>query len=343
MSSGYPLLLGDIMRDAIQKLLDELTARYDPRVSVFEIQCKGLENGTLSLSGKLLDQDQLASLEAAFSDHFPSLSLDITSVRILSGESQEHVHVGTNLTGLYDQPTLHRPLSSELCYGTEVEILDEQEKWAFTRQKDGYLGWLFKSHLSEDLPSQVTHLVLAHSCELRAQPDKTREIITRLVSGTRVEVEDIQGEWAKVIANKSGWMPSFLLRAVSQLPKSIEEKRKTLIEDSARMIGVPYLWGGTSGHGIDCSGLARLLHRWIGLDLPRDADMQHQTARPVEPPFEVGDLLFFHEAGKKRKVTHVGISLGGWRMIHSSQGNNGVYIDDVQDRQSLKENFVSAG
>ena len=101
--------------------------------------------------------------------------------------------------------------------------------------------------------------------------------------------------------------------------------------------------GGSSGNGIDCSGLARLLHKWIGLDLPRDADMQYQAARPVEPPFELGDLLFFHEVGKKRKVTHVGISLGGWRMIHSSQGNNGVYIDDVQERPSLRENFVSAG
>src|SRR5215212_5568483 len=106
------------MQDSIQKLLDELTARHDPRVSVFDIQCKGLVNGTLSLGGKLLDQDQLASLEAAFSDHFRSLSLDTTSVRILSREPRERVHVATNLTGLYDQPTLHLPLSSELCYGT---------------------------------------------------------------------------------------------------------------------------------------------------------------------------------------------------------------------------------
>jgi cell wall-associated NlpC family hydrolase len=63
----------------------------------------------------------------------------------------------------------------------------------------------------------------------------------------------------------------------------------------------------------------------------------------VEPPFEVGDLLFFREPGKKRPVTHVGMSLGGWRMIHASQANNGVYIDDVQERETLKQNFVSAG
>ena len=109
------------------------------------------------------------------------------------------------------------------------------------------------------------------------------------------------------------------------------------------MIGVPYLWGGTSGNGIDCSGFVRLLHKWVGMDISRDADMQHATARPVEPPLEVGDLLFFREGGSQRKITHVGISLDGWTMIHASRRNNGVYVDDVQERESLKEIFVSAG
>ena len=331
------------MHDSIQKLLDELTSLNDPRVSVFDIQFQGLDNVTLSLSGKLLDQDQLAALEGAFSNRFPSLKLDTASVQILRRESRELFHVVTSLAGLYDGPTLHLPLSSELCYGAEVEILDEKEKWAFTRQKDGYLGWAFRSYLAQGFASQTTHFVLAPSYELRADANAKSEIITRLVSGTSVEVKDVRGAWSKVIANKTGWMPSSLLRAFSELPKSTEDKRQTLIEDSARMIGVPYVWGGTSGNGIDCSGLGRLLHKWIGIDLPRDADMQHGAAGPVEPPFEVGDLLFFHEVGKKRKVTHVGISLGGWRMIHSSQGNNGVYIDDVQEHPTLKENFVSAG
>jgi gamma-D-glutamyl-L-lysine dipeptidyl-peptidase len=331
------------MRDSMQELLDQLTALNDKRLIVFDIQVQELNNGTLSLRGKILDQEQLAALKGAFSDHFPGLSLDATSVQVLSREPRNYAHVATNLTGLYDGPTLHLPLSSELAYGTEIEILDEEDKWAFTRQKDGYLGWVFKPHLAGGVASQAAHLVLAPSSELRAQPDTKSEIITRLVSGTGVQVEDVRGEWAKVIANKTGWIPLSLLRAVNEVPQSIEDKRKMLIEDSARMIGVPYVWGGTSGNGIDCSGLSRLLHKWIGLETPRDADMQHRAANPVVPPFEVGDLLFFREIGKKRLVTHMGISLGGWRMIHSSQGRNGVYIEDVQENESLKEMFVSAG
>ena len=109
------------------------------------------------------------------------------------------------------------------------------------------------------------------------------------------------------------------------------------------MIGVPYLWGGTSGNGIDCSGFSRLLHRWVGVSIPRDADMQHAAAKPVEPPFEAGDLLFFSAKDSDRKITHVGMSLGGWTMIHASRGNNGVYIDDVQQSKALMDGFISAG
>ena len=109
------------------------------------------------------------------------------------------------------------------------------------------------------------------------------------------------------------------------------------------MIGVPYLWGGTSGNGIDCSGFARLLHRWVGIEIPRDADMQCAAAKSVEPPFVVGDLLFFGEGDGSRSITHVGVSLGGWKMIHSSRSNNGVYVDDLQMKKSLMDIYVCAG
>jgi uncharacterized protein YgiM (DUF1202 family) len=327
------------MMENIQSTLDMLAAQSDYRTSVFDIEIVRLQNSSLTLSGRLLNESQLEALTRQFSNW----KLDTGSIRILRRGDLARMHVATNLTGLYDKPTLHLPLSSELGYGTEVEILDEEGKWAFTRQKDGYLGWIYKTHLGEGSTSQATHLVMAPSFELRAQPDAGSEVLTRVVSGTGVTVEEVHGEWANVIANKTGWMPLSLLRSFRELPVSVEEKRKSIIEDSARMTGVPYVWGGISGNGIDCSALARLLHKWIGVDIPRDADMQYAAAKPVEPPFAVGDLLFFREIGKQRPVTHVGISLGGWRMVHASQGRNGVYIDDVQATDSLKQIFVSAG
>jgi len=323
----------------IQSTLDMLASQSDRRTSVFDIEIERLQNSSLTLSGRLLNESQLEALAR----HFSNWKLDTASIRILLRGDSPRMHVVTNLAGVYEKPTFGMPLSSELSYGTEVEILDEQGKWVFTRQKDGYLGWAYKTYLAEGHAVQTTHLVLAPSHELRAQPDAGSEIVTRLVCGTGVLMEETRGEWAKVAANKTGWIPESLLRPVSDIPGSVDEKRQTLVKDSTRMIGVPYLWGGISGNGIDCSGFARLLHKWVGLDIPRDADMQHANARPVEPPFEAGDLFFFRESGSERQITHVGVSLGGWNMIHSSRGRNGVYIDDVQQREPLRQNFVSAG
>lgn len=323
----------------IQSTLDELSRQNDARTSVFEVEIQGLKNSTLTLGGRLLDESQLDDLARLF----PHLKLDTAAIRVLSRESPGHFHVATNLTGLYEQPTFGVPLSSELYYGTKLEILEMEKSWVFARQRDGYLGWVYRSYLKEGVAPKSTHLVTAPVIELRSEPDNTSEVITRVVSGTAVVVEETRDSWSCVSANRSGWMPSSYLRSLAELPDRLEKRRATLVEDAHRMIGIPYLWGGTSGNGIDCSGLARLLHRWIGVQIPRDADMQHAAAKPVEPPFGVGDLLFFSEKDNHRQITHVGVSLGGWTMVHSSRGNNGVYIDNVKQNESLMNIFVSAG
>jgi len=323
----------------IQSTLDELTKHTDKRTSVFEIEIQELRNNSVTLSGRVLDKSQLDDLHRLL----PGLKLDTSSVQILSRESAEHVHVATNITGLYEKPTFGMPLSSDLFYGTELEVLDQEKRWVLTRQQDGYLGWAYRPYLGEGLAPAPSHLVLAPAVEVRAEPRATGEVLTRVVGGTAVVVETTQDGWSRIAVNKSGWIPSKDLRGIVDLPKTVEERRKTLIEDAQRLTGIPYLWGGSSGNGIDCSGLARLLHRWVGVEIPRDADMQHRLAKPVEAPFEVGDLFFFAEGDSKRHITHVGISLDGWKMIHSSRGNNGVYIDDLQQRKSLMDIYVSAG
>ncbi len=326
------------MTQTIQNQLHELASNCDNRTSIFDVRITSHTDGHLTLGGRVLEQAQVDELQRLFSN----LKVDTASIHILHRDNLPHMTVATNLTGLYEKPTFGMPLSSELCFGTDVEILDEEGRWVFTRQRDGYLGWAYRPYLAE-VQKNETHLVIAPSIEVRTAPDITGKVLTRLVSGTGVTVNETQGEWSLVAANETGWLPSSVLRAVKDIPQPLDGKRKIIIEDAARMIGVPYLWGGTSGNGIDCSGFARLLHHWVGVQIPRDADMQCEAARPVEGPFEIGDLFFFGEGDSSRHVTHVGISLGGWTMIHSSRGHNGVYVDNIQESKSLKEIYMSAG
>lgn len=323
----------------MQNKLADFAKTVDNRTSLFDVQVETMTDGVLVLRGRVLHASQLDELPRLF----PDLRLDTASIRALDRLNLPRRHIATNLTGLYEKPTFGMPLSSELTYGTELEVLDEEGRWAFVRQRDGYLGWAYAPFMAEGPAPAATHLVLAPAVELRAEADENSAVVTRLVSGTGVAVTETRNEWSRVEANKSGWLPSRHLRAVTDIPQSVAARRAALVEDAQRMIGVPYLWGGVSGNGIDCSGFVRLLYRWIGLEVPRDADMQCDAARPVEPPFEIGDLFFFGDSGSARKVTHVGMSLGGWTVIHSSRKNNGVYVDDLQKADFLRESYLGAG
>ncbi len=68
--------------------------------------------------------------------------------------------------------------------------------------------------------------------------------------------------------------------------------------------------------------------------------MQRSAGRKVEPPFQPGDLVFFSDEPETRAITHVGVSMGGWVILHSSRSRNGVYIDDMQTVPHLTEMFV---
>jgi len=226
----------------IQSTLDELAKQNDNRTSVFEIEIQELKNHTVTLSGRVLDQSQLDELHRLIPTHH----LDTASIRILNAETHEHVHVATNHTGLYEKPTFGMPLSSELSFNTGLEVLDEQGKWVFTRQTDGYLGWAYRPYLGKGTAPAVSHLVLAPAIELRNEPHQSSDVLTRVMSGTGIVVEGTNDGWSRIQANKTGWLPSNQLRSINELPKSLEEKRATIIQDSQRMTGIPYLWGGTS-------------------------------------------------------------------------------------------------
>ncbi|MGE5251963.1 MAG: NlpC/P60 family protein [Bacteroidota bacterium] len=331
------------MRDMIQTALDEMSAETDRRTSIMEVQVEKIEGDSVYLTGCVLEPAQIDWLRESLLQRFAGLEFVTESVRALGGPGLPCVHVATNLTGLYEKPTFDVRLASELYYGTELDLLEERERWARVRQHDGYLGWAYRPFLEEGHAPQPTHLVMAASVELWNQPGLHGTIMTRVVSGTGVTVERTGAGWALVSANKRGWMPAGLLRSVKDFPRTVEGRRRSMIRDAGEMIGTPYLWGGMSGNGIDCSGLAHLLHRWIGIHIPRDADMQHAAARPVEAPFQVGDLFFFGEVSASRNVTHVGICMGDSMLIHSSRTRNGVYMDDLEKADYLRNIYISAG
>jgi cell wall-associated NlpC family hydrolase len=323
-------------QEALQKIKQEY---FDIRTDFCDLSAE-LKNEEIYLVGQVLDQNTLAKVTSLLGQKFPHINQQ--EVRILRSEEPELFTVATNLTSLHKSPSFGAELLDQMVYGRLVEILIKQESWGFVRQMDGYLGWTYLPYLHGQPAATATHIVISPSVALHESPKRRSDAVTHIMAGTGVRLEDVRNGWGQVVANQIGWLPLDTLRIVDEIPQTVSARQATLPVDAARMIGIPYLWGGISGLGIDCSGFARLLHRWLGLDIPRDADMQAKAGKPIEPPFKVGDLLFFGDTNGTRNITHVAVSLGGWKIIHSSRRRNGVYYEDVQETASLQASFITA-
>jgi gamma-D-glutamyl-L-lysine dipeptidyl-peptidase len=324
-----------------QEVFKKTTSPYsDTRVHVCELEAD-FSAQVISLSGRVLDRQTLNEVLSALGREFPEAKVASQAVTILRLEEPRLFTVATNLTSVHRSPSFGAELLDQMVYGRVVEVLEEKESWGFVRQMDGYLGWTYMPYLHEQPAAAATHLVLAPVIALHDGPESTADVVTHLMAGTGIRLDTIHQGWGQVVANQIGWLPLETLRTVQDIPQTKEARQATLSKDVIRMIGTPYLWGGISGMGIDCSGFSRLLHKWVGLDIPRDGDMQAGAGKLVEPPYQTGDLLFFGDKNT-RKITHVTISLGGWKIIHSSRRRNGVYYDDVQEVASLRDSFICA-
>lgn len=332
------------MLTQIQEMLAGMQERLDIRVQFCALEVAGFAGKTCTLAGRVLDEPTLTAVSHQLSAQFPTITFDVTGVEILRRQDGLRLTVCTNLAGLHRRPSRITEMMSELVNGWEVEPLFSEQGWHFVRQEDGYLGWINGAYLAAWPPSIPTHLVSQPVALLRAEPHGSAALVSRVLAGTAVSVSTLFADWAQLTlaGGMAGWLPLADLRPLADLPHDENGRRQQMMHDAYQYVGVPYRWGGISALGIDCSGLAQLLYRLVGITLPRDADMQLAAGQPVEPPFQPGDLLFFGSNGGHRRITHVAVSVGGWRVMHSSGARNGVYEDDVQAVPSLRNSYVRA-
>ncbi len=205
-------------------------------------------------------------------------------------------------------------LVTQLLLGDTGVILQKDRQWRLVRQhRDGYEGWVDEKTIVEMDPTWEEK-----SQEwLDVRQDDLRAKVS--VGGIEFEVVCLRGGRLPVSAQASGkrtgalgpWRFEVSAEAVQPDPQSA-----SLADAVAPFVGAPYLWGGKSRNGIDCSGLTQLCAWQAGIALPRDARQQAQVGTQV-PTAEArrGDLAFF--ANAEGRITHTGILLGDGLIAHA--------------------------
>jgi gamma-D-glutamyl-L-lysine dipeptidyl-peptidase len=179
---------------------------------------------------------------------------------------------------------------------------------------------------------------------VRSAPRADAEQVTQVLPGEPVAVAEERDGWARVCTayDYPGWV------LVSELggeadPRWLEPQSSDPLEWARRLLGTPYLWGGMTGHGIDCSGLVHMSYRALGRLVPRDADQQEEAGTEVpEADLRPGDLVTYGSQ-PGGPATHVAFWLGDGRILHSTErdGANGVLEEpEPEDLRARRRKLV---
>jgi cell wall-associated NlpC family hydrolase len=158
---------------------------------------------------------------------------------------------------------------------------------------------------------------------VRAEPSDDAERVTELLRGEPVAVEGRRDGWARIQTayDYFGWVRE----------EELAGTEDDALEQARRYLGTPYLWGGMTERGIDCSGLVHMAYRWVGRLVPRDADQQEVAGTAVaEEDLQPGDLITY---GTDEAATHIAFWVGEGRILHSTEreGVDGVVEEDEPD------------
>ena len=254
--------------------------------------------------------------------------------------------VTANVLDLLAAPDFGSERLSQLLFGEVVTVEADQAGFSRVVEADGYTGWADRRFLKPaadgaDDGRGRPAMVIKPTVKLYADRSGTPAPPHILFYGTGLQAMRSQGGWATVeIASRDRYFVRATGIEISGRAQRHAANGARLVREAGKFLGVPYLWGGITPAGFDCSGLVRAVYSRFGLYLPRDTKDQIKCGREVaRTDLQAGDLVFFDR--------HVGIAVGKELLIHASRGSGGVAVNSlvpgpINYREDLDKSFVIA-
>ncbi len=253
--------------------------------------------------------------------------------------------VSTNLLDLWMDPRYNSERASQLLYNEPLKTLEEHEGFLKVEQTDGYTGWADRRFLTESSEKEFASFdkslnFIVTAAQARLLDEKTKSTPPHfLYYGTRLKgAKTKSGLIATNLPDgKRAYLKPQNLKPINRKETVTGHK---VINEAKKCLGVPYLWGGITPAGFDCSGFVRQVFAQFNIYVPRDTKDQIKAGCEVpRNSIKAGDLVFF-----KR---HVGIAIDISQLIHCSLGSNGVRIQSIEKgerdyRSDLDQNYATS-
>ncbi|MCF6270087.1 MAG: C40 family peptidase [Melioribacteraceae bacterium] len=326
----------DVEMKKLQTIIDEIKSEYipDKRVALFDVSIKKSESA-LKLVG--LTTEPYIKMELI--KRIESAKIDIQdSIVTLPSEKRKGKVFGiinNSVANLRGNPRHSAELVTQAILGTPVKVFKKKDGFYLIQTPDKYISWVdsdgIKTIEKEQYRAWYNSDKIIYTNEYGfsySETNENSERISDLVIGNILEKLSEEGEFAKV--KYPDGREAFVLKSESQnyneWLKNALPTKENIIETAKIFMGNPYLWGGTSAKGMDCSGFTKTVFFLNGVMLDRDASQQVKDGILVDTEngfenLEKGDLLFFGKKvkdGKRERITHVGIYIDNLEFIHEA-------------------------
>ena len=321
---------------SISQIIESFTQRFAPdkRTAIFQIDAFK-QNNQLILTGRtnlfgaksfLLDRLKIEKI---------NLVDEIKTLPEPELEDKVYGLVEVSVCNIRYSPKHAGELASQALMGTPVRILEKEDNgWLLIQTPDQYISWVDRGAITLmnkegiDRWKAVPKIIYTRSYgSAYSEPNEESATVSDLVAGCMMELVAEKGDFYQVLFadQRIGFVPKNESNVYNEWFAKISASEESLIKTSKRLMGVPYLWGGTSFKGVDCSGFTKTVYFLNGIVLPRDASQQVMIGETIDKTgnwseLKPGDLLFFgdkREDGSER-VVHVAMWLGNGEYIHAS-------------------------